>query len=66
MHKTSFAHTLTANTALPWPSLAVSGDAFCYSGHVHELYRRQRSYIKTERLQEIFSQSYKVQITPLS
>ena len=27
--------------ALPWSSSAVSGNAFCYSGHAHASYKRQ-------------------------
>ena len=30
-----------ASSALPLPSSAVTEDAFCYSGHVHALYRQQ-------------------------
>ena len=35
---------LTSNTALPWSSLAVTRDAFCYSGHTHvRIYQQQGS-----------------------
>ena len=36
-----FAAILTANTALPQSSLAVTGNGFSYLGHVFTLYQRQ-------------------------
>ena len=34
----AFAAMLIANIALPWSSLPVTGDEFCYLGHAHLLY----------------------------
>ena len=33
-----FAAILTADTALPYCSLAVTGYTFCYLGHAHAIY----------------------------
>ena len=46
------------NTALLF--LALTGDAFCYSGHAHASYQQQEPEIGTEKQQECFNQSYEV------
>ena len=51
-----------ANTNLIF--FAVTENTFHYYGHTHALYRWQGPLNRTEKLQEIFNQSYKVQIMP--
>ena len=51
---------ITANKALPSPSVAVTGDAFHYLGHAHAFYRWQGPEVGTEKQQECFNQSYEV------
>ena len=36
-----FAPISMTNTSLPQSFLAVTGDAFCYSGHAYALHQRQ-------------------------
>ena len=40
----AFAAILTTIIALPWSSLAVTEDAFCYLGRTHVLYQQQRPF----------------------
>ena len=37
----AFAAILIANTALPWSSLPVTGNEFCYLSHAYLLYQWQ-------------------------
>ena len=49
-----------ADTALPSPFLAVTGDAFHYYGHAHAFYQWKGPEMRTEKQQECFNQSHEV------